>query len=139
MTRNVFAVIFGIVTAVILIMIVETVGHSVYPPPGNVDFTDMQAMAEYIDTLPLGALLFVMLAWVTGTIGGGLVACFIARNRAMVYASVVGGMVLFATLYTLITIPHPLWFSVASVVAIAVATWITGIIGRNFETQAAAE
>ncbi len=139
MTRNILAVVFGVVTAVMLIMIVETAGHFVYPPPSNIDFQDMQAMAEYVDTLPLGALLFVMLAWETGTIGGGLVACFIARKRAMVYASIVGGMVLFATLYTLITIPHPMWFSITSVIAIAVATWITGIIGRKFEVADAAD
>ena len=139
MTRNVFAVVFGVVTAVILIMVIETMGHSVYPPASSIDFQDMQAMATYVDTLPIGALLFVMLAWETGTIGGGLVACFIARNRAMVYASIVGGMVLFATIYTLTTIPHPLWFSITSVIAIAVATWITGIIGRNFEVPGAAD
>ena len=139
MTRNVFAVVFGVVTAVILIMVIETMGHSVYPPASSIDFQDMQAMATYVDTLPIGALLFVMLAWGTGTIGGGLVACFIARNRAMVYASIVGGMVLFATIYTLTTIPHPLWFSITSVIAIAIATWITGIIGRNFEVPGAAE
>lgn len=138
MTRNVFAVVFGIVTAVILIMIVETVGHSVYPPP-DIDFQDMDAMRDYVSDLPIGALLFVMMAWETGTIGGGLVACFIARNRAMVYASIVGGMVLFATVFTLTTIPHPLWFSIASVIAIVVATWITGIIGKNFEKPEAAE
>jgi hypothetical protein len=139
MTRNVFAVVFGVVTAVILIMIVETLGHSVYPPASTIDFKDMQAMEEYVDTLPIGALLFVMMAWETGTIGGGLVACFIARNRAMVYASIVGGMVLFGTVFTLTTIPHPLWFSITSVIGIAVATWITGIIGRNFEKPEAAE
>jgi len=139
MTRNVFAVVFGVVTAVILIMVIETMGHSVYPPASSIDFQDMQAMATYVDALPIGALLFVMLAWGAGTMGGGLLACFIARNRAMVYASIVGGMVLFATIYTLTTIPHPLWFSLTSVIAIAVATWITGIIGRNFEVPGAAE
>lgn len=139
MTRNVFAVVFGVVTAVILIMIIETAGHSVYPPASDIDLQDMQAMAKYVDTLPIGALLFVMLAWVAGTFGGGLVACFIARNRTMVFASIVGGMVLFATIYTLTTIPHPMWFSITSVIAIAIATWITGIIGRNFESPEAAK
>lgn len=139
MTRNVFAVVFGVVTAVILIMIVQQAGHSVFPPPSNIDFQDMQAMAEYLDTLPIGALLFVMMSWVTGTFGGGLVACFISRNRSTVYASIVGGMVLFGTIFTLTTIPHPLWFSITSVIAIAAATWVTGIIGRKFEKPEAAE
>jgi hypothetical protein len=132
MTRNVFAVVFGIVLAVLLIMVVETIGHNIYPPPTHIDFTDMEEMTAYLDELPTGALLFVMAAWLTGTIGGGLLACFIARDRPLAFASMVGGIVLFATVYTLVQIPHPMWFSITSVIAICVVSYLTGRLGALF-------
>jgi len=133
MLKNVLAVVLGAVVAVILIMIVETIGHSVYPPPQNLDFSDMNSMTDYIDTLPIGALLFVLGAWMTGTLGGGLLACFIAKDRPSVYAAIVGGMILLATLFTLIRIPHPLWFSITSIMAIALTAFLAGRIGASFE------
>jgi hypothetical protein len=129
MLKNVLAVVLGVVVAIILIMIVETVGHTVYPPPSQLDMTDMAAMSEYIDTLPLGALLFVMGAWLTGTLVGGLLACIISSDRPMVYSAVVGGMILFATVITLIRIPHPMWFSITSVIGIVLTTYLAGRIG----------
>lgn len=129
MMRNVFAVVFGIVLAVILIMAVQTLGHMIYPPPTNIDFTDTTKMAAYIDNLPIGALLFVAGAWLVGTFAGGLLACFISRSRPLAYAAMVGGMVLFATAYTLIQIPHPVWFSIGAVVAIVATSYLTGRVG----------
>ena len=132
MFRNVLAVVVGIVVAVILILIVETAGHAVYPPPGNLELADRDAMSAYIDAVPTGALLFVMGAWLAGTLGGGVLACFIAKDRPHVYAGAVGGTVLLGTAITLIRIPHPTWFSVISVSAIILTACLAGRIGRKF-------
>jgi hypothetical protein len=37
---------------------------------------------------------------------------------------VVGGFMLLATTYNLVTIPHPLWFAILSIVGIIVAAWL---------------
>lgn len=131
MLRKVVAIIFGVIVAVVLIMIIESFGHTLYTPPDNLDFTDMEEMSAYVDGLPFGALLFVMAAWITGTLGGGLVACAIARKRHFVYAFSIAGMVLSGTVYTLTQIHHPTWFSVTSIIAILVTAWLTGQIGQK--------
>jgi hypothetical protein len=133
MLRNVLAVVLGVVVAVIVIMLIQTIGHAVYPPPPVLDIADREAMAQYIDTLPVGALLFVLVAWLAGTLVGGLLACFIADDRPGVYSAIVGGMVLFATVFTLLQIPHPLWFSLASVIAIVCTSILAGMIGKRFK------
>lgn len=134
MARGVFAMIAGVVLAVILTMIVERIGHAVYPPPTDIDFSDVAAMNEYVRNLPFGALVFVWAAWITGAFGGGLLACFIAKSRPFVFAAGVGGLILFATAYTLVTIPHPFWFSLCSVVGIVVSSLAAGVIGSRFLT-----
>lgn len=135
MFRNVLAVVLGVVLAFVLIMVVERLGHVVYPPPADVDFTDPAAIGAYVQTVPAPALLLVLAAWLTGTICGGLLACFVAKNRPMVYASIVGGLVLIGTAVNLYMIPHPTWFAVVSLLTIVVATWFTGRIGEKFVSE----
>ena len=54
MLRKIAAVVLGVVLAFVLIIAVESLGHSVYPPPADLDLTDQAAMRAYVDTLPLG-------------------------------------------------------------------------------------
>jgi uncharacterized protein YacL len=49
----------------------------------------------------------------------------------MIYAIVVGGLMLVATAANLLTIPHPLWFSVLGVVGIIVAAWLGMTLGAR--------
>lgn len=103
-------------------MLVEWAGHQVYPPPPNLDYTDAAQMKSYVSTLPLGAFLFVLLAWFSGTVAGGLVACRVALDKPIVFASIIGTLMLVATIANLVTIPHPTWFSITAIVLIAAGT-----------------
>ena len=57
--RLALALIAGIAAALITIMVIETVGHSMYPPPA-LDYNDTEALRAYVDGLPLGAKLIVL-------------------------------------------------------------------------------
>ena len=81
---------------------------------------------------PIAALLIVMSAWIIATLAGGLLACFIARESPMVYATIVGGLVLLGTIMNLFAIPHPLWFSITAVLAVIATIFITGRLGLSF-------
>jgi len=124
MGKNIAAGIAGVVIAGALVWLIEMVGHSVYPPPTNLNFADPDAMRAYIDMLPLGALLFVAAAWFVATLCGTFAACKIGNAKPIVFAGVVGGLMLIATAANLIIIPHPLWFSILGVVGIIVAAWL---------------
>lgn len=127
MGKNIFAGVAGIVVAVAIVWLVEMIGHSVYPPPPALDFADPVAMRAYMETLPIGALLFVGSAWFLGTLGGTMTACRIGSAQPTTYAMVVGGLMLLATAANLYMIPHPLWFSVLGILGIVVAAWL-GIV-----------
>ena len=132
MQRKIVAVVLGVVVAVVLIIAIEALGHSVYPPPANIDMSDTEAMQAYVTSLPIGALLFVLAAWLMATLVGGLLACLIARETPLVYAAIVGGLVLLGTIINLMSIPHPLWFSAISVLAIIATIFVTGRLGSIF-------
>ncbi len=135
--KKIAAAVIGIVVAGGIVFAVESLGHAVYPLPPDLDMSDPVQFGNYVESLPIGAFAFVAGAWVLGTIGGGLLACFIAGEKPRVYSAIVGGFILVATIANLITIPHPLWFSISSLFAIAVMTYVTGSIASSFTTSGA--
>ena len=124
MIRDAGAALAGIVIAFLLVYAVQFVGHSIYPPPAGLDQTDMEAMQDYISTLPVPALLFPMLAYFIGTFCGTLFACTIGTARPVIFAFIVGVLVMAGTVANLIWIPHPLWFSIGAVAGIIASAWL---------------
>lgn len=139
MIRKISAVVLGVLIAVILIIAIEALGHAVYPPPDGMDVTDREAIRAYVMGAPIAALLFVMAAWLVATFAGGLLACFIARETPLVYAAIVGGLVLLGTIINLLSIPHPLWFSITSLLAIIATIFVTSRLGSAFVPSPAAD
>ena len=124
MLRNAAGVIVGLVVAFVLIATIEKLGHFIYPPPTDLDFSDPDAVRPYIATLPFIALLFPMFAWFVGTFAGSLAGCYIGTARPVVFAGIVGALVFAGTVANLIVIPHPLWFSIISLVGIVSSAWL---------------
>ena len=132
MIKKIAAAVIGIIVAGGIVFAVESLGHAVYPIPPDLDMSDPDQFGNYVESLPFGAFLFVAGAWVLGTLGGGMLACFIAGEKPRIFSAIVGGFILLATIANLIMIPHPLWFSISSLIAIAVTTYITGSIAASF-------
>ena len=139
MKRKIFAVVLGVIAAVVVIIAIEALGHSLYPLPEGIDVADSEAMNAYVMTLPVTALLIVMAAWIVAILVGGLLACFIARETPLIYSAIIGGLVLLGTIINLMSLPHPLWFSITSVLAIIATIFVTGQIGSSFVTAPTAE
>ena len=131
MIRKIAAAVLGVIAAVAIVVLTEAIGHAIYPVPADLDVSDAAQFGNYLESLPFGAFLFVLAGWTLGTLGGGLLACFISRQRPFVYAAIIGGFMLAATAANLIMIPHPLWFSVSAVILIAIMAYLTGIIASS--------
>lgn len=128
MLRDVVGAVVGIAVAMATVWLLEMAGHYVYPPPAELDVRNTEAMMDYVASLPIGALLFVLLAYVIGTFDGVFIGAWIGRAKPVVFALVVSVLMLVATITNLIMIPHPLWFSIASVAGIIVAAWLATLV-----------
>ena len=122
--RLALALVAGIAAALFTIMLIETVGHRLYPPP-VLDYSDTAALRAYVAGLPIGAKLIVLSAWLAGTVDGVFVAGLVNRARFGLCAAVIGALVLAATLANLAMIPHPLWLALAGVIGIPLCAWMT--------------
>ncbi len=126
MIRNVAAAIAGLVIAFALVQAIEVLGHAVYPPPNDIGLGDSEQLRTFVSSLPVGGVLFIGAAWAVGALFGTLAGALIAKAdaRPVVYAVVVGGLVLAGAVAMLIMIPHPWWFTIFAPLAIVVSAYL---------------
>ena len=136
MGKKILAGVIGVLTAVGLVWLIEKIGHAVWPPPADLDFGDMDVMRAYIDTLPLGALLTVAVAWFVGAAGGTFAACRLGSARPLVYALIVGGMIFAGAAFNLTIIPHPAWFSILGLVGVVAGATLGMKLGSGQDSGA---
>jgi hypothetical protein len=106
MIRIILATVAGIIVALLIIVCFDMIGHALWPAPFD---------AGIAATLPIPLLLSVVVGWFLGVLGGGFVAGKIAHRRIAI--TIVGAVILAATLYNFWAIPHPLWMMISGVVA----------------------
>jgi hypothetical protein len=128
MWRNVLAVITGLIVTFIVIMLVEGISGSLYPPPEGMDWKDTEAMKAHVMNLPTAAFLLVIAAHVLGLLIGGYFTARIATSQHMVLATVVGGLVLVGGIFNLMQVPHPDWFWVELLLYLP-AAWLGAKLG----------
>lgn len=133
--RLVLAAVAGVLAAFIMVAVVEALGHALYPPPPGLDLTDSARFAEYVRSIPVEAMVFVIIAWFLATLGGGLVAIVVARRRAVLLAGIVAGLLLAGAVVNLLAIPHPIWFAFAGIAGIILAFILAMSIGRRLEVR----
>lgn len=135
--RYLLALLAGAIVAGFVVAGFEALGHSVYPPPQGLDPGDIEQIKAAVAAMPVGALLFVLFAWVAGAYAGGLVAARLAPGRRGILAAFVGALVLAAVVANLAMIPHPLWFAALGIVAVMASTSVAVMAGRRWDRAAA--
>lgn len=124
MLRPILAVAAGLATAFVVVLAGEAIGHWLYPPPPGVDVTKPEHLATLMEQLPAGAMAAILAAWAAGSFAGGAVAGRLGRHRGS--GLLVGVGMLLAGAVTMIAIPHPKWFVLASVPIALVPAWLAG-------------
>jgi hypothetical protein len=111
--RNIAGVLAGVLAGFATVWLVELIGHSIYPLPSDLNVRNEEDLAASLQTMPFGALLFVVVAWFLGALVGGAVAASIVRRRWPAW--LVSGLVAGAAVVTVLMIPHPEWMQVSAV------------------------
>jgi hypothetical protein len=122
--RKVLGGLAGIAVAVLTVMLMEWISHSIYPMPANLEITDTEALNAYLAAAPMTALLLVLAGYLIATFDGTFVACLIGRTKPHIYALIIGVLMLAGAGSNLIMFQHPTWFSVSAVVGIIASAWL---------------
>lgn len=111
--------VLGLVAGGLVVMLVEAIGQSAFPPPAGFD-----PQAPDLALVPFGAIASIAVAWLLGPLAGGLVATLVGKSAGPVPAFVVGVFFLAADVANLLMIPSPAWLWVVGLLAPLPAAWL---------------
>lgn len=124
MWRRILGLLAGIVVTAVLVGVVESLGHLVYPPPEGLDLTNPESLKAYMSAVPIGAMLSVLVAWAVGTMAGAGLAGVIARDKECLLGTILGALFLIGAIVNMAMIPHPLWFWIAGILVFPLAAFV---------------
>lgn len=114
MLRRIIAVLCGLIVATIDIFFIQYISHILYPLPEGFDFENIEAAKAFISNMPIGAFLFILLAYASGSFIGGFVSALIVKEKKIPTALIMATILFILGLMNLIMIPHPVWFAIAT-------------------------
>jgi hypothetical protein len=115
MLRTVGGIVAGTIVAFLVIWLIETAGHLLFPLPEDLDLRDPEAVAGALPSIPLAAKFIVVLAWFAGALAGGCVAKRIGRRWWSPW--LIAAIVAFSGIVVIMMIPHPVWMQISAVAA----------------------
>ncbi|WP_114520104.1 hypothetical protein [Altererythrobacter sp. ZODW24] len=111
--RRIVGVLAGIVVGFIVVAVVESIGHTVFPPPADLDLSKPDDLARLMKAIPLAAKIAVVVAWFLGAFAGAATAMWVAKEALPGW--IVTALLIAAGLWTTQLFPHPVWMVVAAI------------------------
>lgn len=117
------ATLAGLVAAFTAVLIVESIGHAIWPPPAGFAEMPRERQIEEMAKLPTGAIAVVLVAWCAGILAGGSIARRLSRG-SRIPPMIVAGFIAVSSVAMLVILPHPAWFAGATIVALTACVLI---------------
>ena len=117
MVRNLAGLAAGLAVALIAIVLVEAIGHQLFPAPPGYDMSQGSSLA-----LPFETLVWPVIGWLLGALAGSWVALRISATRWTGWA--IAGFVLAGTIFNFALITHPVWMMAAGALGPLLGGWI---------------
>lgn len=148
--RLILAPILGLIVFGATVSGIQAIGHQAYPvPPAITDLSEAYGqamlsgdqaevarigealsaeMGTYLETAPIGALLFVVFAWIAGAFLGGGIAAVTAPFARVPMALAIGLADVAAIVLVTSQLPHPLWMPIAGIGGAVIASLLAGLV-----------
>ena len=120
--RTVGAIVAGVIAGGVIVFATEAVGHSLFPPPPDINLADPEDVKRLMASLPAAAFAFVLAGWFLGSLVGAYVARRIASTDTAAWAVAV--LFILFTAMNFVMIPHPLWMIVAGILIPLIGAWL---------------
>lgn len=125
----ILGIVAGLVVGGLVVFLVESAGHAMFPPPVGTDLSNPEAMKTLIASLPAGAIVMLLLGWFLGALAGAVTAKVIAKRDMAAW--IVGVIFVALTASNFIYIPHPVWMMAAGAALPLLAAWIATRVRRS--------
>ena len=124
--KRILPVLAGVLTGMLVIFVIETLGHMVYPIEMNLETATPEAKADFLKHIPPAAIAIVIIAWALGAMGAGIVSTLISKDNSSEFYPALksGGILLGFGIINMIMIPHPIWFWIAGILVYLPFAWL---------------
>ncbi len=129
--RSILGTVAGVITAGIVVLVIELAGMAIYPPPAGMNPADPETIRTHLAAMPIGAFLAVLAAWASGALLGTWVAGRISGSGARWPGLVAGAIFAAACAFNLVALPHPIWFAIAALILVPAAVWLGTTAGSR--------
>ncbi|MBT4692201.1 MAG: hypothetical protein HOB73_02535 [Planctomycetaceae bacterium] len=124
----------GVVLAVILVSLVQQLGHVLFEVPAGLEGATPEETIEIIEawmpTAPFGAIAMVLVSWLSGTYFGAWFAARFTDELPYAHAAPTICVMVLCALLMLLSLPHPLWMNVGSVLIVPAGLY-GAYVGRS--------
>ena len=112
--RKIWPYAAGLLTAFILILVLEAALHLIFPMPSSASSNDAAAIDRAMRAMPVAAFAALLVAYIVGSFAGGLTAALASDGSSSTPSIVTGCALTIAGAANVFAMYHPTWFRVAS-------------------------
>jgi hypothetical protein len=123
-TRYVLPVVIGAMSGMILISLGEMWIETIYPLPPGTDKYDVVSLAKAIAAMPEHAFVLLLINYLAASFAAGVISTLVAKRNTVRPAFVVGIVLTLAGLYNVVSLPQPVWFSIAGLLVYIPFTYL---------------
>ena len=117
MKRNIISVVVGLVSAIVVFVIAETINSSLHPAPQTLDYNNTIAVQAFYENQPLTLWLLVLVGWIIGSVLCGVLIKLISKNDNEKLPIIAGIILTLSAIANFFSLPHPTWFIIISLFA----------------------
>jgi len=131
--RSILSVLAAALAAWITVAAVEAASMMAFPLPPGVTFET----PGFVEHVPLGGKIGVLLAWTLGPLVGGYIAARWAPRSPLAHALAIGAVFTLADAFNLYQYPSPLWMVAYGLAAPLPAAWLGAQLALRPKAEAA--
>lgn len=122
MKRTITSVVLGLVSAVAVFLIAETVNSSLHPVPSALDYRDSVAVQTLYENQPITLWLLVLVGWIIGSMLCGYIIKLISKREDRKLPVIAGSILTLSAVANFFALPHPTWFIVVGLLVFIPST-----------------
>lgn len=130
--RQIFAIVAGLSTAVLIIIMAQMIKEGLYPTPRTLDMKDKAAVELWFETLPNMAFWIITISHGLAGFSSGLISSLVSSGQLRaVYGLISASIVFIMVVIFLFTYYFPTWFVITDTTITAVLCFSGVVLGSN--------